>query len=475
MKLFTLFVLIILILIVITYCYVKKKYSFFETHGVPYLKPQFPFGSLQKVGSSIHMFEFLITSYNQFKRVGKIAGFYNVFEPIYLITDIEVMKAITVKDFNKFVNRGIFVNEENEPLTGHLFAIEGDRWKFIRKRLRPAFTSQRLISMYSKISRLGCKLVESIEKSTKSEKVSIDIKNVATRFTIDIISSVAFGMDSETLNDKNEELLDMFKEVIGANRPNVVKFLILSAFPNLAKILKIRLFSDKLSDFFAKEVGGNIKVRERISENPNDFLSFLIKLKNTASSSRKTRKLTLDECLAQAFLFFFAGSDTSSTTISFALTELAFNQDVQDKVRFEILEKTKGTKGEISYEALHEMTYLSQVVNETLRKYPPGFSILRTANEDYKVPDSKIIIKKGSQVVIPTIGFHYDEKYWKNPMKFDPERFTVEETAKRQPQCYFPFGEGPRNCALERDLALLMSNTELQNSSKILKLHQMQI
>ena len=148
MKLLTYFVLIILILIVTTYFYVKKKYSFFKTQGVPYLKPQFPVGSLQNVGSSIHMFEFLITSYNQFKRVGKIVGFYNVFEPIYLVTDIEVMKAVTVKDFNKFVNRGIFVNEENEPLTGHLFAIEGDRWHFIRKRLRPAFTSDRLKSMY---------------------------------------------------------------------------------------------------------------------------------------------------------------------------------------------------------------------------------------------------------------------------------------------------------------------------------------
>ena len=83
---------------------------------------------------------------------------------------------------------------------------------------------------------------------------------------------------------------------------------------------------------------------------------------------------------------------------------------------------------------------------ETLRMYPPGFSILRTANEDYKVPDTKIAIKKGSQVVIPTIGFHYDEKFWENPTKFNPERFTPEEISKRPPQCYLPFGEGPRNC-----------------------------
>ncbi|XP_070493902.1 cytochrome P450 6A1-like [Chironomus tepperi] len=238
----------------------------------------------------------------------------------------------------------------------------------------------------------------------------------------------------------------MYKEVIGANRPNVVKFLILSAFPNLARILRIRLFSDKVSDFFRDVVGRNIEILEGTGSNQDIFFDFLVDLKNNAGYSSKSRKFTLNECLAQAFLFFFAGSDTSSTTISFALTELAFNQDVQNRLRLEILDKTKATNGQISYENLHQMTYLSQVVNETLRKYPPGFSILRTANEDFQVPDSKITIKKGSQVVIPTVGFHYDEQFWANPTKFDPERFSHEEIAKRPQQRYFPFGDGPRNC-----------------------------
>jgi len=354
---------VLLIFIAVTYFYVKRKYSYFEEQGVSYLKAEFPLGSLQKVGSSIHMFEFLITAYNQFKKISKVAGFYNVFEPIYLVTDVEVLKAITVKDFNKFANRGIFVNEENEPLTGHLFAIEDDHWHFIRKKLRPAFTSDRLKSMYPKIRQLGIELVKSIERDTKNGKIPINIKNIATRFTIDIISSVAFGMDSDTLNDKHQILLDMFREVIGANRPNVVKFLILSAFPNLAKILKIQLFSNKLSEFFKNVVGGNIKCHEENGDRRNDFLNFLIHLKNNAGFSSKSRKLTLNECLAQAFLFFFAGSDTSSTTISFALTELAFNQDIQNRLRAEVVEKFEDTQCGISYEALDEMTYLSQIVN----------------------------------------------------------------------------------------------------------------
>lgn len=361
---------ILLVVVAAVFFYVKKKYSYFEKHGIPHMKPSFPLGNLQGLGSKYHMFDVMMNSYNQLKGKGSIGGFYNIFEPTYLVTDIEVLKAITVKDFNKFVNRGVFVNEENEPLTGHLFSIEDDRWRFIRNKLSPVFTSGKLKQMYFTISNLGGNLVNAIERKTNNGKVPVDAKNVANRFTVDIISSVAFGMDSDTLNDKHQELLDIFREVFGADGPSAFYFFFLFAFPKLSKFLKLRQFSKKISDFFTNIVGKNIKYREDNNDNRSDFLNMLIQLKNKGSIdgefSTETKKLTLNEILAQAFLFFFAGSDTSSTTISFGLTELAFHPDVQNKLRAEILEKIKDTNGEITYDVLHEMTYLNQVVNGML-------------------------------------------------------------------------------------------------------------
>lgn len=78
--------------------------------------------------------------------------------------------------------------------------------------------------------------------------------------------------------------------------------------------------------------------------------------------------------------------------------------------------------------------------------YPPAGLTFRSALVNYKVPDSKHVIKKGTQVLIPNIMFHYDDRYWKNPSKFNPERFTADEIAKRPNGAYSPFGEGPRNC-----------------------------
>ncbi len=147
----------------------------------------------------------------------------------------------------------------------------------------------------------------------------------------------------------------------------MLRFLLMMVFPNFAKKMRIRAFSKELSEFFMDVVGSNVKYREDSKDERKDFLNMLIQLKNKGSIdgefSSDTKRLTLNEILAQAFLFFFAGTDTSSTAISFALAELAYNQEIQEKLRKEIVEKAKESKGELSYEALNEMKYLEKVID----------------------------------------------------------------------------------------------------------------
>lgn len=83
---------------------------------------------------------------------------------------------------------------------------------------------------------------------------------------------------------------------------------------------------------------------------------------------------------------------------------------------------------------------------ETLRKYPPGFSLFRVAANDYKVPNSSLTIKKGMEIFIPVYAIHMDPEIYPNPQIFDPNRFTQENIKNRHPMAYIPFGDGPRNC-----------------------------
>jgi hypothetical protein len=80
------------------------------------------------------------------------------------------------------------------------------------------------------------------------------------------------------------------------------------------------------------------------------------------------------------------------------------------------------------------------------RKYPAGPRLSRECTKTYKIPGTDIVLEKGVLTIIPILGLHHDPKYYPDPEKFDPERFSEEEKAKRHHYVYLPFGEGPRIC-----------------------------
>lgn len=85
-------------------------------------------------------------------------------------------------------------------------------------------------------------------------------------------------------------------------------------------------------------------------------------------------------------------------------------------------------------------------VSETLRKYPIAFGLLRECTQTYQVPDSDLVIEKGVKVIVPVYALHRDPKYFPEPERFDPERFSTENKQKIIQGTYLPFGDGPRIC-----------------------------
>lgn len=78
--------------------------------------------------------------------------------------------------------------------------------------------------------------------------------------------------------------------------------------------------------------------------------------------------------------------------------------------------------------------------------YGPIFQLLRKASNDYKIPDSDLVIRKGTLILIPTYSIHMDPENYPEPEKFDPERFSDVNKENRHPMAFLPFGNGPRNC-----------------------------
>lgn len=277
--------------------------------------------------------------------------------------------------------------------------------------------------------------------STDKDSEPFDIKEILACFTTDIIGNCAFGLECNTFKDPNSPFRVYGKKIFAASKFDVLLRIFAFTFPNVARKLGIRLLPKDSTAFFYNIVENTVKYRQENNITRKDFLQLLIDMKEYDNNA-----LTMNELAAQSLVFFIAGFETSSTAMTFALYELASNPEIQNKAREEVFNILKNHDGKITYDAINDMKYLQQVVDESLRKYPPLPVLSRVCVEDYKIPDDNIILTKGTKIIIPVYGIHYDEEFYPNPNKFDPERFSEEMKRKRNPYTYLPFGEGPRNC-----------------------------
>lgn len=363
--------------------------------------------------------------------------------PLYMTVDPECIKNIISKDFNHFTDRGIFYNERDDPLSAHLFSIGGDKWKHLRTKLTPTFTSGKMKMMFQTLVDCGNQMMEFIEKLEQKNEC-MDVKEVCACYTTDVIGSCAFGIECNCFKDPNAEFRFYGNKVFKTTKMQTAKLFFGFVSPKLARKLRFKTLDEGVAKFFMNAVKSTVQYREENNYVRKDFMQLLIELKNNADGTKN--QLTIEEIAAQAFVFFLAGFETSSTTMTFCLFELAKNQQMQKKVREEILQVLAKHDGQITYEGMQEMKYLGQVIDETLRMYPPLPILNRTCTKPYTLPDTDITIEEGTNISIPIYGIQHDPEYFPDPERFDPDRFSDENKGNIIPYTYLPFGEGPRVC-----------------------------
>lgn len=241
--------------------------------------------------------------------------------------------------------------------------------------------------------------------------------------------------------------------------------------PEIARLLKIRVTDKSIEKSFRQMIIDTMCVRKEKNIFRPDMINMMMQVRDGTLSSGEVKTgqnegfatvedfdvgkpitknaWSDDEIVANCFIFFVAGFDTSSTLLTFTAYELAINQDIQQKLYEECAEMNKKLGGKrCNYDALQMMKYLDQVICEALRKWPPAIQMDRLCVKDYTLDagDGKQIqMGKGSYLIFPAYAFHHDPKYFPDPETFDPERFNDENKNKIIPT-YTPFGMGPRNC-----------------------------
>ncbi|KAF2897837.1 hypothetical protein ILUMI_08338 [Ignelater luminosus] len=437
----------------------KWCFSHWKSKGVFCLKPSIPFGNagelvLQKRTIGL---EFKHV-YDEFKKRGlKYGGYYFFMRPLFVPVDLDLVKHIMAKDFAHFTDHVIHINEQSDPLSVHLFSLKGQKWKGLRAKLTPTFTSGKMRMMFQTLVDCSTGLVNVMDKFVM-EKQAIDIKEIVGRFTTDIIGSCAFGIDCSSLKNPDSEFRQYGKKFFDTSvKDSIVRLLTLTA-PEIFTVLRLSSHRKDVTNFFMNVVRQTVNYREENNIVRKDFMHLLLQLKNNvkitendlgdlkSNKSDAEAALSMTELAAQCFVFFIAGFETSSTTSTFCLYELSKNTELQQNLRDEINRVLEKHNGKITYDAMMEMVYMDKCINETLRKYPPVPVHTRECTKTYNVPNSNVVLKKGSFVFIPVMGIQHDPEYFPDPDKFDPERFSEENKANRHSAAWTPFGDGPRAC-----------------------------
>ncbi|XP_028901104.2 probable cytochrome P450 6a13 [Zeugodacus cucurbitae] len=418
--------------------HLHRKQQYWEAQGIPLLKPfLYFFYGRGRIGTDCHAIDIPNEVYQRFRESGApLAGMFMLSDPLIILLDLELIKHVLIKDFANFSYRGLYHNLRDDPLMGNLAAIDGPYWKRLRAKLTPSFTTGKMKFMYPTLIKVAEQLSGVVDRRISAEGV-IDVKDLSACYTTDVIASSTLGIECDSLHNPLEDFrlitVKFFEEY------SVTRDLISQRLPQLAKFLHWTNTPKVVTDFYIKVVRDNIAYREEHGIVRQDFLQIMIDL-------IKTESLTMEEIAAQVFVFIIAGYETTSTTMTNCLWELAVNEDIQELVREEIVQVMQDHDDVLTYECLKQMTYLDQALKETLRKHPIAPALKRVAYEDYKVPGTNYVIKANTTVLIPSEAIQHDPRYYPEPEKFDPLRFTPEAMEERHPMTFLPFGDGPRNC-----------------------------
>ncbi|XP_012541379.2 cytochrome P450 9e2-like [Monomorium pharaonis] len=430
------------------YYYFYKNLNCFKKHGIPYKSPLPIVGNMGPVFLRLKSMADIINNIYNINSEAKYVGMFDMTIPLVMIRDPELIKSITLKNFDMFINHRSFVDEELEPLFGkNLFFLHGEKWRNIRSLLTPAFTGSKMRNMFKLMSDCGS-VFSNYLVQLPPEKRIIQTKDVFTRYTNDVIATCAFGINVDSMKNPENEFYVYGKEATTFDNIALIKLYIFGSLPFLARLINLKFVRKQIADFFRNLVETTIKTRDENKIVRPDILQLMMENRGKKSKT----ELTINDMVAQAFIFFFGGFDSTSTLMCFAAHEIAVNQNVLEKLQKEVDQVLEETNGEVSYEAVNGMQYLNAVLEEALRMYPVAPATDRLCEKDFELPPTlpgleSFTVKKGEGIWLPVYALHHDPKYFEDPEKFDPERF-LGERRKDSLNCgaYIPFGLGPRMC-----------------------------
>lgn len=221
----------------------------------------------------------------------------------------------------------------------------------------------------------------------KGNNFEVEIKEICALFTTDLIATIAFGISANSLKNPDGEFRRQCRKIFEFDLRRALDFSIAFFLPKLVTLFRVKLFTKEFSAFVRSTIKYVMQERERSGVQRNDLIDILVLLKKEIEKGNMSEEIAKnpDALISQAAVFLTAGFETSSSTMTFTLYELAKRPDLQERLRQEINEAFLQENGTLSYETITTLEYLGMVVDEVLRLYP----VLPFLDRQHKTPSTE--------------------------------------------------------------------------------------
>ena len=349
-----------------------------------------------------------------------------------LLTDRpEIMQHVLQKNNKNYTKTRVVSELLKKQIGNGLLTSEGEYWLKQRRAIQPGFHRKRLEGISTiMVAEINKYLDEVFDAYAETEQ-EVDIAKEMTELAFKIVSKSLFGTEVE------DDKLEVIEEVVSQSQQFLVDQVrkpMLKPWFHISGAYKRNEEIKVQGDALIMEI---IKERLASTEEHSDLLDMLIQTRYEDGSG-----MTDQQLLEEAVILYVAGHETSANAMAWMWYLLAIHPEIEEKV-LQSVDESIGDQAP-SFEKLRDLGYCLQVVEETMRLYPPAWVIDRKPLADDEFEG--IPIKKENDVLCFIYGVHRSKRYWEDPETFDPERFTAENKAKQVPFSYMPFGGGPRLC-----------------------------
>ncbi len=343
-----------------------------------------------------------------FERYGDIYKARIYGSTVYVVNTPQMAERVLLKNWRNYLRKGQAVKRIALSLGPGLISINGERWASQRRMIQPAFTREAVNALFEGICIPNQSLFAKWRQAATADQ-NVNVTHDLSLTVLEVTLRAIFGFDYHSVAPEFQIIADETR--------------------NLE-------FAHVCSKLVALTVA-IVRARRGRQSDGADILGRMM-----SARDRQGVPMPDSQLAREALTLVIAGHETTASVLNWVWYLLAKHPDVQARVAEEV--RTAKGKGAVSMRVLEEMSYTCSVLEEVLRSYPPLWLMTRKTIEPdllggYEVP-------RGTEIYISPYLLQRHPRLWRDPHRFDPDRFEARNLASQQRLSMCPFGSGPRSC-----------------------------